>query len=292
MCLYWRKFRVALANLTRRQPVSIRMDISLLERKFDSMGARLKVVRQPTRRLPGRNLVSLDIGTDRRGEFFEMRVPPTIEATIEVLDIRPRDRHLLLLTRESSDKHKFLCGHDERHWFVAGIPETSSVGTVRQATEALKPAAVRAVQARKKLSGNQRNRRKNAAFLRQGEWFFIPISRLVVHDAWVLRNEPLSRGHGSKPHWAEFCYRTGGETVYVCSRYPSGVTEGQYRRILSRNRSAGGWHWMTMRRNPGVYVRGRIRHPDHKTIVLHDWHQVVMNTENQSQAMRHVTFLD
>ena len=33
-----------------------------------------------------------------------------------------------------------------------------------------------------------------------------------------------------------------------------------------------------MQRNPGVYVRGHIRHPDHATIMLHGWHQVIMNT--------------
>jgi len=47
-----------------------------------------------------------------------------------------------------------------------------------------------------------------------------------------------------------------------------------------------------MQRNPGVYVHGRIRHSDHATITLHGWHQVVMNTENESQAMRNVAFLD
>jgi hypothetical protein len=39
-------------------------------------------------------------------------------------------------------------------------------------------------------------------------------------------------------------------------------------------------------------VRGRIRHSDHKTIVLRGWHEVVMNTENESLAMQHVAFLD
>jgi hypothetical protein len=47
-----------------------------------------------------------------------------------------------------------------------------------------------------------------------------------------------------------------------------------------------------MRRNPGVYVRGRVRHPDHATITLPGWHRVVMNTEAQSRAMRNVAFLD
>ena len=47
-----------------------------------------------------------------------------------------------------------------------------------------------------------------------------------------------------------------------------------------------------MRRNPGVYVRGRVRHADHATITLHGWHRVLMNTEGQSKAMRNVPFLD
>lgn len=47
-----------------------------------------------------------------------------------------------------------------------------------------------------------------------------------------------------------------------------------------------------MRRNPGVYVRGRVRHADHAKIMLHGWYQVVMNSENDSRAMRNVSFLD
>ncbi len=41
-----------------------------------------------------------------------------------------------------------------------------------------------------------------------------------------------------------------------------------------------------MRRNPGVYVKGRGRHVDRATITLNGWHRVVMNTEGQSRAMR------
>jgi hypothetical protein len=166
------------------------------------------------------------------------------------------------------------------------------VGTVSQAKEALKPTEVQSAQARKRIGGKARNRRKNAAFVRQGEWFFLPVPNMSVDEALVLRNEPLSRGNGGKPHWAEFCYRTGGETVYVCSRHPNGVTSTQYQAILARNGRARNWGWQMMRRNPGVYVRGRIRHRDHKTITLHGWHQVAMNTENQSRAMRNVAFLD
>jgi hypothetical protein len=47
-----------------------------------------------------------------------------------------------------------------------------------------------------------------------------------------------------------------------------------------------------MRRNAAVYVRGRISHPDHKAVVLDDWHRVLMNTEHEAPASRNVVFLD
>lgn len=268
------------------------MDTSLLNKKFERIGARLKIVDRPARRLRTSGLLSLDIGTDRRGEFFEITPQAGADPEVEVLDAQPADRHLLLLVREGSAKNKYLCGHDERHWFVAGIPESAPVGTVRQAMEALQPREVQNAVARRKVAGKARNRRKNAAFVRQGEWFFLPVVDMAIDEALVLTNEPLRRGNGGKPHWAEFCYRTGGETVYVCSRHSNGVTPAQYRTILSSNKNAKNWGWQTMQRNPGVYVRGHIRHSDHATITLHGWHQVVMNTENQSRAMRNVAFLD
>ena len=268
------------------------MDTNLLTTKFARIGARLKVAERPTRSNRTSGPVSLDVQADRSGEFFEFVRRATAGVEVEVLDVQPADRHLLLLIREGSDKSKFLCGHDERHWFVAGIPEAAPVGTVRQAKEALKPAEVRTAQARQGLKAKARGRRKNAAYIRQGEWFFLPRPGLAVEAKLVLRDEPLSRGRGSKPHWVEYCYRTGGETVYLCGRHPSGVSEDAYKRILNRDPKAKGWRWQVMRRNAGVYVKGRIRHADHATILLRDWHQVLMNTEGQSRAMRNVAFLD
>jgi hypothetical protein len=266
------------------------MDTNLLDIKFARIGARLKITDRPTRRMS--SVISLDVQADRKGEFFEIVRPLETEAEIAVLDVQPADHHLLLLVREGKDKSKFLCGHDERHWFVAGIPESAPVGTVHQAKEALKPAEVQTAQARKRLKAKAGNRRKNAAYRRQGEWFFLPAPGFVVDEKLVLPNEPLRRGNSGKPHWADFCYRTGGETVYVCSRHPNGVTEAQYKSILAVNTKAKGWGWRTMQRNPGVYVKGRVRHTDHATITLHGWHRVVMNTEGQSKAMRNVAFLD
>jgi hypothetical protein len=229
------------------------MDTILLDNKFARIGARLQLADRPAGRFrTPAGPVTLDVRSDRKGDFFQIVRPQG--AKVEVLDVAPADRHLLLLVRESGEKHKFLCGHDERHWFVAAIPETAPVGTVRQAKEALKPAAVQMAQARKGLRSKARERRKNAAYVRQGEWFFLATPGLVVEDKLVQRHEPLTRGNGGKPHWADFCYRTGGETVHVCGRHPNGVTEATYQRIIARNPKAKGWGWRTMRRNPGVFV--------------------------------------
>ena len=266
------------------------MNADILETKFNRIGARMKAADGLVPRRAA-SPVTLDVRSDRGGEFFEIARRPGAE--LDVLDVQPGDRHLLLLVRDGREKHKFLCGHDERHWFVAAVPESAGgVGSVTAAKEALKPTDVKRLQNRLGVKSKDRNRRKNAAFVRQGEWFFVPGAGLAVNELLVLRDEPLSRGAGSKPHRAEFCYRTGGEVVYVCRRHPQGVSPARYNTIVSRNPKALSWGWVTMRRNPAVYVKGRIRHADHKTVVLHDWHQVLMNTENQSRAMRHVAFLD
>lgn len=164
------------------------MNTNLLDAKFTRIGARLKIADRPTRRSRMAGVISLDVQSDRKGEFFEIVKQPGAEAEIAILDVQPDDRHLLLLVREGKDKSKFLCGHDERHWFVAGIPESAPVGTVRQAKEALKPAEVLSAQAGKRLRAKARNRRKNAAFVRQGEWFFLPVPDFAVDEKLILPN--------------------------------------------------------------------------------------------------------
>ena len=73
---------------------------------------------------------------------------------------------------------------------------------------------------------------------------------------------------------------------------PEGLRERAYRRLIQYNTAAERYVWSVMRINPKVYARGRVRHPDHKTIVLREWHEVLMNTENSSDTMRNVAFID
>jgi hypothetical protein len=274
------------------------LDMSL-EEKFLQMGARLKVRfkarngfarhRAASSGLP----IVLDVLRDEEGEFFEVGFLSRPPARLDIVDLRPADRHLLLMVENVGEKHKFLCGRDERHWFVAAIPEdVPGVGTVRTAIEALKPTEVHAAQASKRLSGRDLRSRKNAAYIRQGEWFFVPAPDLKVDEKLILRNEPITRGNGGKPHWADYCYRVGGEQVYVCSRYPNGLIGRAYEGLIRDNPAAKRWGWRLMVRDAQVYVRGQIRHSDHKAVGLHVWHRVFMNTETRAAAMRNVAFLD
>src|SRR5689334_23162489 len=121
------------------------MKANHIESKFAMMGARLKVSVLPEQRVSGDYAV--DIQRDRRGEYFELRVPEALSQRLDVnvLQTDKRDRHLLLFVRPPEGKPaRFLCGHDEREWFVAAVPGGAS--TVRQAKEALKPRAIRSLQ--------------------------------------------------------------------------------------------------------------------------------------------------
>jgi hypothetical protein len=270
------------------------MDFTALQKKFHRIGARLRTSDLGIQTFEKGTAILNVLKDDNGEEVFHVSFDQQNAPEISVLDVQPRDRHLLLMTRNAGgEKRKFLCGFDERGFFVAAIPELAPVGNVRQAKEALKPPEVQARQVG--LKAKDRSRRKNAAYVRQGEWFFVPAEIEGPDPLRVLRHEPLARGRG-KPHVAEFCYREGGETVYVCAKYPSGVDGIEYARIrrLERatkpaDRSSG---WRTMRREARVYVRGRVKHPDHKTAHLAAWHRVLLNTERNAKAMRHVAFLD
>jgi hypothetical protein len=267
------------------------MNAEVIERKFLRMGARLKISRQEKRRSAP---LTLDVTKDSEGEHFLILATPGTDADLEVVDVQRDDRHLLLMTRENGRKHKFLCGHDERHWFVAAIPERArGVTNVATAMEALKPEEVLRAQDGVLRRPRDRKSRRNRAYVRQGEWFFVPEPAREIDPALILRNEPLSRGRRSKPHVMEECYRTGGELVYVSYRYPNGVNQATYNDLMRNDRTrARRMDWWTQRRDPEVYARGTVRHADHRTIRLTCWHRVFMNTEHQAAAMSQIVFLD
>jgi len=142
------------------------MQTQLIERQFERIGARANVHRENGRFV--QTGISIDIGRDDEGEFFDITVNRNDRPDVRVLDIQPRLRHLLLMSEQNDGKHKFLCGHDERHGFVAAVPERESASNVKTAFEALKPPGVKYELNRQRVKRKKRNRRRNEAFVRRG----------------------------------------------------------------------------------------------------------------------------
>jgi hypothetical protein len=267
----------------------------VMQEQFGKMGARVKV--KPAVTSHNGYPVQVDVRRDAAGEYFELRHGDTVG--MRVLEVTPSDRHLVLRARVDPGRNgrrrsrtvdlTFLCGRDERQWFVAAIPESARAQTVRAAKDALKPWAVWASINAHKVPVEQRDLRRNDAFVRQGEWFFIPRPELRVDPSQVHKREPIRRGAG-KPHWCWWLYREGGESVYVSRRHPNGVTQAEFEALPPRDRRRSGWRMMT--RDARVFAKGAVSHVDHKTIYLPCWHEVVLNRETEAASMRNVAFLD
>ena len=277
------------------------MDNTLIQKRFEEIGARVKFGEIGTSRF-NRVPVSIDIRTDKKGEYFQ--IDTLGDQLIEISSIDKKDRHLLLLHRnkvntdvqcgrEIIELYKFLCGHDETHWFVAAIPESvKGVTNVTAAKQALKPKAVVDAETKVGLTKHKKEaqRHNNDARRRQGEWFFIPTDK-EFKSIETLHNEPIRRGRG-KPHICEELVRFGGNTVMVNRNHPNGITLGEYDKLVKNDPKVAKQFWNRMTRDMKVFVRGRISHPDHKTIILREWHEVVPNEENKAKGMQFMAFLD
>ena len=64
--------------------------------------------------------------------FRQILVRGDSKLQVQLLDVQPSDRNLLLMARDPSggddsaegkQPHKFLYRHGERSWFVAAVPE-------------------------------------------------------------------------------------------------------------------------------------------------------------------------
>lgn len=237
--------------------------------------------------------VRLDLESTVRGEVFDIRFGA--RAGLHVLDVDQSLRQVLLASggswRTASPARHFLCGRDEQHWFVASVPgKRGPVTSVAEAFEALKPDGVLEAQGRSRLSDEQKLARANVAYIRQGEWFFVPRPKMVVPHNEVLRHEPIQRVRG-KPHYLEFAHRKGGRLVWVSAQHPEGISAEERNVLLQRDEWARGLHWFTRQIARTVYAKGRVTHPDHKPAFLRCWHEVFISTEHEA-ADGSVTFLD
>jgi len=281
--------------------------IETIEKKFSQIGAKLVVEdASKDRWRPEREkFFTIDISRSRKeGEVFRIRKSEDMD--LQVLDLQKDDRHLLLMAKETENARavpqKYLCGHDERHWFTCAIPEVRGVSTVNGAKQALKPKEVVEAEIKggirpKDLHKRHRRLRSGKKIHRQGEFMFIPQPEFKPDTSKfttiVLRNEPMRRGRSGNAHFAEYLFRMGGEDVLVCSRYPNGVTPSEHKKICEKDPLAKIWRWQRMKANATAYVKGKITHIEHSTVDLGDvWHLVTLNTEDKAINFGNVRFLD
>jgi hypothetical protein len=194
--------------------------------------------------------------------------------TVQVLDTDAAYRQLVLLVKEEAgtikmreydwktrkytintirvpaSKRKFLLGFDERDLFMAQLPASKPVTTVKQAHEALRNPAL--------------PKERKTKIQRQGEWFFRPVTNeeaqiiwnnenIIEHNARI--NKKVLRG---KPHTAEE-YLEIGTSIDPVSR---AIIPGS------------------------MFARGRISHSDHASLNLRTWHRVYSNAEDRTANAR------
>jgi len=262
--------------------------LETLTKALQKIGARLKV----THRRGSRNPLQFNVGTDRQGEFFTLSVNEESEdADVRIVAVDPvlMQALILIVTKDESgkpQKEKLLLGHDERHWFVAGVPEKAR--NIKDAFRLLKPEAARVSQERARVGSKTLDRRKNKGFIRQGEWFFVPVQFEPDKKTHIYKNEPLQRAPGSTPHVVEKLVRFGGQQVYILN---GGIyTQEQKDAYVAAN--GGRQHFQARTQNATVFVTGKVSHKDHKTVYLPGWHEVHLSREPSNTGRSAQGFLD
>jgi hypothetical protein len=244
------------------------MDKQILVRHFAACHLPVEFVDVDPRRERGRpplssrladNYFFVDIVTRRKREQ-RFRIFADDHATLNLLDKQPARRHVLLQVRstpfEREVVNNYLLGHDERELFVV---ESNRVNSIRDAIEALKPFEVR------------RAEQRGLKVVRQGDWFFIPLrATFQITPAMILhRNETIGG-----PNATQWGIRVGNPHV---AEEQLLIFGDAYARRFDK------WE-RTKNALLSVYVRGKIRHEDHATIELREWHRAVQNVVNGSTA--------
>lgn len=237
---------------------------------FEKAGLPIEIEAKPLFNVQNDNIFQLTIAnrekstqTRKKGEFFRMYCGGK-DVNIVALDADPKHQQVLLSVQEpkrvfyekvynrktqtfddvrrvvSEAKRKFLVGMDECHLFMSQIPSVGCVNKVKDAHVALKPKDIAALETQTKKK-----------VLRQGEWFFIPVTpaeqEAIDLLGKVVQNKVRidQRSRSGKPHTPDFLVRVKDVD----------------------------------------FVQGSVRHADHTTLKLPEgWHRVQRNTEIRQEG--------
>lgn len=294
-----------------------------LVKQFGKIGLVLKVLKNPIGgRRANKDIFQMDIkrkviGT-RRFEWFEI-YPGHKSNIIQILDVDNKLNQLLLLVKEAprefeveerkswskeriearraqlqnnrtkfteTDKffiiknktfggnRHFLMGVDERQLFVAQLKE--GVTSINEARKQLGNTVVFHEGARRMTPS------------RQGEWFFVRATEkqeeildllLKKKRIFILEKESIGKHAGrprGNPHIAD--------ELVVLPAKESIIVEAQSSKWAKENKDLTKVKAIYPIRQKEVFVRGCVRHRDHKTIKYTHWHQVILNNEGATAS--------
>jgi len=200
-------------------------------------------------------------------EYFEI-FPGDKDNDVRVIDVNKKHRQVLLLVHEP--RRRFMIANrdwrtgkertverftqDFQRTYLAGLDQTHLF-------IAELPRRVSTVEAAHDVLKPDIAKR-NTSTKRQGEWFFIPVTsdeeRLIDAPDTTIEHVNAIPGKSRNQHVAE-------EIVKID-------------KVNSKE--------------PDVFVRGKITHVDHKTIVLKRWCRVERNTERRTDTLRGIATLD
>ncbi len=112
----------------------------VLEKQFARIGARAEV-QTPADRFETHQL-AIEVRDEGDAERFVIIVSPRVLSRLAIVDIQPRVRHLLLMSREEGEIETCVCGHNGRRWFAVTITAGQEVLTVRRAVQLLRASRV------------------------------------------------------------------------------------------------------------------------------------------------------
>lgn len=167
--------------------------------------------------------------------------------------VRTKGRRAVIERFTDSRKRHFLCGMDEQHCFIAQLPEP--VSSVQRAHDVLKPTDYETL-----------SRRAQRHVIRQGEFFFAPLS-----------GDELKR------------YAQLGQKVHV-SRSTGIAAAAGWTRVGRQHVASEVWPVDSVNRI--VLVRGHVHHPDHKTLHFGEWVRVLQNREAIDRPVPGVLWVD
>jgi hypothetical protein len=243
-----------------------------IQKKFEEIGAKVLIKEN--------NISDRDFSVgivDRKAEEVFSISMKKHDIELQVLQTRKDIRHLLLMAKNKKHNthEKFLCGYDERHWFLVGVDD--DVRNVDHAMASLKPGYINFRQKITKVKPKNINKRHNKAFIRQGEWFFLPYYRLNSNNLIIYKNHSLGG------HICDEVYEDVVETYFHHKHAPDGMLDWTYKKFLKKHphvHPKKGWSYSVSLF--GRYARGHVRHKDHQTIYLNDWHIVLKNRQKNT----------